>query len=191
MSGACAAGACAGACAAGGEATGADAGGAWAAGACAGGACAAGAWAAGAAGVGTGRLLLTRRDGRAGASGAGPEAGGAAAAATLRAGAFLTGAAVGAAELDADATRFPVGAIVVVAADAAADVGGRRLHGFLGLGRLRRGGGLLGLDGAAEPFGVGLAADAVGLRVLDGGRVALDPDAQGKGQLEPFLVGES
>ena len=47
------------------------------------------------------------------------------------------------------------------------------------------------LDGPPEPVGVGLAADAVGLRVLDGGRVALDPDAQGKGQLEPFLVGEA
>ena len=69
--------------------------------------------------------------------------------------------------------------------------GSSRLRGLDGLGRLLGRGGLLGLDRAAQTFGVGLAADAVGLGVLDGGRVALDPDAQGKGQLEPFLVGQA
>jgi hypothetical protein len=47
------------------------------------------------------------------------------------------------------------------------------------------------LDGAAEAIGVGLAADAVGLRILNGGRVTLDPDPEGKGQLQPLLVGET
>ncbi len=50
---------------------------------------------------------------------------------------------------------------------------------------------LVGLDGATQSFGIRLAADAVGLRVLNGGRVALDPDPQGQGQLETLLVGKA
>ena len=66
--------------------------------------------------------------------------------------------------------------------------GGGRIGG---LGRLLRRGGLFGLDRAAQTLGIGLTADAVGLRVLDGGRVALDPDPEGKGQLQPLLIGEA
>ena len=49
-------------------------------------------------------------------------------------------------------------------------------------------GGLLGLDGATKSLAVGLAPDAVGLGVLDRGRVALDPDAQRHAEVEGLLV---
>ena len=69
--------------------------------------------------------------------------------------------------------------------------GSSGLGGLGGLARLLGGSGLVGLDRAAQALGVGLAADAVGLGVLNGGRVALDPDPEGKGQLQPLLVGEA
>jgi hypothetical protein len=47
------------------------------------------------------------------------------------------------------------------------------------------------LDGPAQAVGIGLAADAVGLGVLDRGGVALDPDAQRQRELEALLVGEA
>jgi hypothetical protein len=43
----------------------------------------------------------------------------------------------------------------------------------------------------AQALGVGLPADAVGLGILNGGRVALDPNSKGEGQFQPFLVAET
>jgi hypothetical protein len=68
---------------------------------------------------------------------------------------------------------------------------GRRLGGRGRLGRLLGRGRLLRLYRSTQTIGVGLATDAVRLGVLNGGRVALDPDTQGKSQLEPFLVGQA
>ena len=56
------------------------------------------------------------------------------------------------------------------------------LGGLLGLGRLLR------LDVADEALALGLAADAVGLRVLDARGVRLDADAQDEGEVERLLV---
>ncbi len=53
-------------------------------------------------------------------------------------------------------------------------------HGLLG-----------GLDVAAESLSVGLAPDAVGLRVLDARRVALDTDPERDAEVERLLVGEA
>jgi hypothetical protein len=47
------------------------------------------------------------------------------------------------------------------------------------------------LDLPAQAFGVGLTADAVGLGVLNGRRMALDPNSKGKGQVKPFFVAEA
>ena len=83
-----------------------------AAGACggtAGGAAAGEATAGAAGGAGAGRLLLTSRDERGGASVSGAVGAAAAAAggaATVRVGAFLSGAVLGAVELDEEATAF-------------------------------------------------------------------------------------
>ncbi len=49
-------------------------------------------------------------------------------------------------------------------------------------------GGLLGRDGATKSLAVGLPADAVGLGILDRGRVALHPDAQRQAEVEGLLV---
>jgi hypothetical protein len=60
--------------------------------------------------------------------------------------------------------------------------------------RLARGalaGRLLRLDLTPQAVAVGLATDAVSLRVLDRRRVALDPDAQREAQVERFLVRET
>jgi len=43
---------------------------------------------------------------------------------------------------------------------------------------------------ASQPLGVGLAADAIGLRVLDRGGVALHPDTQGYAEVQRLFVGE-
>src|SRR5439155_13749688 len=66
--------------------------------------------------------------------------------------------------------------------------GGLGLLGRL-LGRLRRCR-LLGLDVATESLRIRLAADAVGLGVLDARRVALDADLQRLAEVECLLVGE-
>ena len=74
--------------------------------------------------------------------------------------------------------------------------GARRLGGggrglLRGLGRLRglRGlGGLLGLDVADEALALGLAADAIGLRILDARGMGLDPDPQRLAEVERLLV---
>jgi hypothetical protein len=47
------------------------------------------------------------------------------------------------------------------------------------------------LDFTTQAFGVGLTPDAVRLSVLNGGRVALDPNSKRKGQVKPFLVAEA
>ena len=57
-----------------------------------------------------------------------------------------------------------------------------RAAAFLAAGRLLRRLGLFRLDRASEALGVGLAADAVGLGLLDGRRVALHTDSQADGQ---------
>jgi hypothetical protein len=44
------------------------------------------------------------------------------------------------------------------------------------------------LDRAAQSLAVGLATHPVGLGVLDGGGMALDPDAERHAQVERFLV---
>jgi hypothetical protein len=49
---------------------------------------------------------------------------------------------------------------------------------------------LLGLDVALEALALSLAADAVGLGVLDARRVALDADPERAAQIERLLVGE-
>ena len=98
------------------------------------GACAAGAWGAGAAagadagagagaGGGVGRLLISLGERGTGASDSGVADGAAAGASTGRGGAFLTGAALGAAELDADDTVFLAGAEAATGAEAAAAAG--------------------------------------------------------------------
>ena len=46
------------------------------------------------------------------------------------------------------------------------------------------------LDVAAEAFTVGLAADAISLRVLDAGRMALDTDPERDAEVERLLIGE-
>ncbi len=91
-------------------------------GACAAGACGAGAGAG--AGAGVGRLLTSRGE-RGGVSVSGAAAGTAVAggAATWRGGAFLTGAVLGAAELDAEDTVFLAGAEVTAGAGAEAAAG--------------------------------------------------------------------
>ncbi len=57
--------------------------------------------------------------------------------------------------------------------------GGLRFGLWLGRGHL-----------ATKSLGIGLAADAVGLRVLDRGRMALDPDAEGDAEIQRLFVGE-
>ncbi len=93
------------------------------------------------------------------------------------------------------------------AAGAPARGGRRRRRGRIGPGRggdglvgrdpsgPRRGGpgrlllgGLLGRHGATQSLAVGLPPDAVGLGVLDRGRVALYPDAQRHAEVEGLLV---
>jgi hypothetical protein len=74
--------------------------------------------------------------------------------------------------------------------DGAGDDGGSRLRSR-GRGLLRGLlGGLLGLDVALQPLALSLAADAVGLGVLDARRVALDPNPERAAQIERLLVGE-
>ena len=63
-----------------------------------------------------------------------------------------------------------------------------RTGGLRRLGRLR---GLLGLLVADEAFPLGLAANAVGLRVLDARRVGLHADAEAPAEVERLLVGQS
>jgi hypothetical protein len=46
------------------------------------------------------------------------------------------------------------------------------------------------LSGSAKALGVGEAADAVGLRVLDARGVALDADPQALAEIKGFLVGQ-
>ncbi len=58
------------------------------------------------------------------------------------------------------------------------------------LGRLFSRGGLFRLHRPAQPLGVRLPADPVGLGILDGGRVALDADAQREAQIQCLLVGQ-
>jgi hypothetical protein len=64
-------------------------------------------------------------------------------------------------------------------------------RGLLGGGLLRRRLLLLGLDVATKTVAVGLAADAVGLRVLDARGVALGLDAEISAEIQRFLVGEA
>jgi hypothetical protein len=70
--------------------------------------------------------------------------------------------------------------------------GGRSWRRLLRRCLLRRGllggCGLFGLDRPAETLTVGLAAGAVGLRVLDGGRVALHTHPEGQAEVERLLV---
>lgn len=62
-------------------------------------------------------------------------------------------------------------------------------RGLLGLGDLLDFLGLCFDDRlAAQTFAVAKTTDAIGLRVLNAGRVALDPDAQFLGQIENHLV---
>jgi hypothetical protein len=49
---------------------------------------------------------------------------------------------------------------------------------------------LFGLHITDEPFALGLAADAVGLRFDDARGVALDPDSERVAEIERLLVGE-
>jgi hypothetical protein len=70
------------------------------------------------------------------------------------------------------------------------DSGGRLGRGRRLLGRLGRLLRLLGLDVALEALALGLAAHAIGLRVLDARRVALDPDTERAAEIERLLVGE-
>ncbi len=58
-------------------------------------------------------------------------------------------------------------------------------------GGLLGGRGLFGLNRAAQALGVGLATDAVRLGVLNGRRVALDPNSKREGQVKPFFVAEA
>src|SRR5207302_10779277 len=57
-------------------------------------------------------------------------------------------------------------------------------------GLLGRGGRLFRRDLATEPLAVSLAADAVGLRILDARGMALDADAEVDTQVERLFVGE-
>ena len=71
---------------------------------------------------------------------------------------------------------------------APSDLGGGLLRGGGLLGRRCR---LLGLHRAAEALPIGLPTGAVGLGVLDGRRVALDPHPEGQAQVERFFVGQA
>ena len=64
-------------------------------------------------------------------------------------------------------------------------------RGLLGGGLLGRGFRLLGLDGTTEALAVGLPTGAVGLRVLDGRRVALDAHPEGQAEVKRLLVGQA
>ena len=165
----------------------------------------AGAGAAGAGRTAPGRPAATGAGARAGAVGAGPA--GRAGAGRRLLGGRAAGDQSGPGALDRRGGRGPGrrGRGLVadrrdrIRAARRGRVGRRR-----GLGRdlLRRGllggGGLLGrrcrllgLHGAAEALTVGLAAGAVGLRVLDGRRVALDAHPEGQAEVERLFVGQA